>query len=222
MKKILVVCAHPDDETLGLGGTLVLHKNKKDKIFVLFLSEGESARGKSNKKIVVRKNHAKKACAILGVQKIKFLDYPDQKLDSIPLVELTKKIENVISEWKPDIVYTHYWGDINQDHRQTFEATSIAVRPLPKSSIVEFICFETPSSTEWGMKSDVFNPNYFVNIESTLKKKLQALKEYKNEIRVKPHPRSIESTKNRATYWGNSVGLNFVEAFIIVNKISGK
>ena len=131
--------------------------------------------GKKQSKILQRKKQAKKACEILGVKKIKFLNYADQKLDTIAISELSKKIENMIKQLDPDIVYTHFWNDINQDHRQVYEATSIAVRPLPKSKISQFIVFETPSSTEWSSKKKNFSPNLFINIKDGINKKYQKL-----------------------------------------------
>ena len=219
MTKILIVCAHPDDETLGMGGTIALHSKRNDDVYVLILSEGESARDKKSTKILQRKKQAESACTLLGVKKIKFLDYPDQKLDTVALSELSKQIEIVIKEWNPEVVYTHYWNDINQDHRQTYEATSIAVRPVPKSKISQFIVFETPSSTEWEGKSNNFSPNLFVDITKVIDKKINAFKKYKNEIMSYPHPRSKKSITNRASFWGNVVGKEFAESFIIVREI---
>lgn len=219
MKKILVVCAHPDDETLGMGGTIALHSERKEEVYVLILTDGEAARGKKSAKILKRKNQAKKACEILGVKKIKFLNYVDQRLDTIAISELSKKIESVVKEWDPDIVYTHFWNDINQDHRQVYEATSIAVRPLPKSKVSQFIVFETPSSTEWSSKKKSFSPNLFVNIKKVLNEKLDAFEKYKGEVMPYPHPRSKEGVMNKAKFWGNVVGMEFAEAFVIIREL---
>jgi LmbE family N-acetylglucosaminyl deacetylase len=218
MNKVLVVCAHPDDETLGVGATLALHIAKNDDVQVLIFSEGETARGKKNSKISMRQKQTHNACKILGIKKIKFLQYPDQKLDSVPISELSKQVEQVIKQYSPNIVYTHYWDDVNQDHRQVFEATSIAVRPVPKSKISKFFVFDTPSSTEWNSKNSSFTPNIFVDIKKTLPKKLKAFNQYEHEVMKYPHPRSLESIKNRAKYWGNSVGLEFAEPFILIRE----
>ncbi len=216
MKKILVVCAHPDDETLGLGGTIATHIKNGDKVYVLILTEGVSGRG-NNKNIIQRQNQARRACTILGTQNPQFLNYPDQKLDTIPLIELSKQIENEILRRKPETVYSHYWGDVNLDHKKTFEATLVAVRPTISSSIKQFVCFETPSSTEWSHVG--FCPNLFVDIEDTLKIKLKALQEYKDEIRAFPHPRSRTALISRACYWGSMVGVKHAEAFSIVREL---
>ena len=167
MEKILVVCAHPDDETLGLGGTIKLHSLNGSIVHVLNFADGESARKKSTDNIIKRQKQALKASSILGIKETEFLDYEDQKLDTIPLVELSKHIESAIKRWKPTIVYTHFWGDVNQDHRVLFDATMIATRPTPNSKINKVICYETPSSTEWG--NEKFFPNYFVDIQKVSK-----------------------------------------------------
>lgn len=222
MKKCLVVCAHPDDETLGLGGTLAIRAEKGEKVFVLIFADGQFARDKTKKGIENRQKQAKKACEILGVTDVKFLNYEDQKLDTIPLVELAGQIESVIKKWKPDTVYTHYGDDVNQDHRKLFEATLVAARPTPHSDITNLICYETPSSTEWGSVQQMFKPNLFVNIDSVLQKKIKALAQYKNEINQYPHPRSIDAIVNRARYWGSTVGTKHAEAFISLREIIGK
>lgn len=217
MERILTVCAHPDDETLGLGGTLKMHAQKGDAIFLLCFSDGQFDRDNSEKGVNERERQAKKACSILGISDYEFLRYPDQKLDSIPLTDLVKAIERIIDKFRPNILYTHFWGDMNQDHRRVFEASLIAAKPAPKSIINQFICYETPSSTEWG--NEKFSPNFFVDISDTLDKKIDALEQYKNEIEEYPHPRSQEAIKNRSSYWGTVVGKKYAEAFIIFRKI---
>jgi len=219
MKKILVVCAHPDDETLGMGATIALHSKNNDFVSVLVLADGELGRTRSLQSIAQRKNQALKASSILGVRTIDFLDYPDQTLDLVSLAEISNKILDHIKKIKPDIVYTHHWSDVNQDHRRAFEATLIAARPTPKSTIKSVICFETPSSTEWGFTNQQFVPNLFVDISSTITKKLAAFNQYKREMQPYPHPRSKESLTNRSKYWGSSVGLRYAEAFQIIREI---
>ena len=218
MDKVLVICAHPDDETLGPGGTLSLHAIKKDKVSVLIIADGETSR-ESHSKIEVRQKQAVQACSILGISDVEFLNYPDQKLDSISLLELTKKIKEKILKFNPSLIYTHYWEDLNNDHRRTFEATAVASRPFKNSKIRKILCFETPSSTEWGKNTHAFNPNHFVNICSTLKNKVKAIKQYKNEIKEFPHPRSIEGITTRAKFWGSCSGIKNAEAFIMLQNL---
>lgn len=217
MKNILVIAAHPDDETLGLGGTLALYSQKGYKISVLIFADGESSRGKNFSKISQRKMQAKKACSCLGIKNITFLDYKDQKLEENTLIDLAKPIEELIFKIKPEIVFTHFWGDANQDHKKIFQATLIATRPTPDVKINKIICYDTPSSTEWGVES--FKPNFFVKIDKVLKKKIKALECYKKEIKKYPHPRSIKSIIIRSQYWGNVVGVKHAEPFVILREI---
>ena len=216
-EKILVISAHPDDETLGLGGTILLKANQGDQVYVLIFSDGELAREKIVSSVKQRENQAKKAAKILKIKEIKFLGYHDQKLDTIPLIELARHIEKAIKEWKPTTIYTHFWGDVNQDHQVLFNATSIATRPTPKSKIKKVICYETPSSTEWSHHN--FKPNLFVNINKVLKQKISALSNYKNELGEYPHPRSKQAIIARSNYWGASVGMKNAEAFIVIRDL---
>lgn len=217
MEKILVICAHPDDETLGLGGTIKLHSLNGSKVYVLNFADGESSRKKFTNNILERQKQAIKAASILGIKETKFLDYEDQKLDTVPLVELSKQIELAIKKWNPSIVYTHFWGDVNQDHKVLFDATIIATRPTPNSKINKVICYETPSSTEWGNQN--FKPNHFINIQKVSKMKIKAFQQYRNEIKKFPHPRSKQAILIRSNYWGSSIGIENAEAFIILRDI---
>ena len=219
MKKILVVCAHPDDETLGLGGTLANYSKKGNEIMVLVLATGQFTRDDSTKGITKRKNQCKKACSILGINKIKFLEYKDQNLEFIPLTEITKKIEVEINNWKPSIIYTHFWEDANQDHRRTYEAVLVATRPTAEFFVNKVICFETPSSTDWAKNNSYFNPNLFVDISDVVNKKIKAFSQYKNEIQKYPASRSKESLLTRAQYWGSKIGVNAAESFVILREI---
>ena len=218
MGKILVVCAHPDDETLGLGGTIARYSKEND-VFIQIFTDGQFGRDVSTRGIKERQNNAKKACSILGVKEVEFLNYTDERLDTIPMVEVACKIESAIKRWKPNTVFTHYWGDVNQDHKRVFEATLIAARPSPSSKIKHVICYETPSSTEWGHGSVKFSPNLFINIDTVLHKKIKALKMYGNEISDYPHPRSKDSIISRARYWGSTVGVRHAEAFVTIRDI---
>lgn len=216
MESILVLGAHPDDETLGLGGTIVKHAKKRTKIFALIFADGESARS-TVKNVRTRRQQAQKAASILGISEIKFLEYRDQLLDTIPALELAKQVEKAIKIWNPATIYTHFWGDVNQDHRKVFEASLIACRPTSQSRVTDLICYETPSSTEWGSQS--FEPNFFVNIEDTIDKKIEAFRKYAGELKKFPHPRSVESILTRSKYWGSRIGVNNAEAFQIVRRI---
>ena len=233
--KILIIVAHPDDEVLGMGGTIAKHSKNGDDVTVAYLTTGITARRSSDyrnsssydlSKNNIQKNkkqisqlqvNAKESSKILGVKKTIFYDYPDNELDSIPLVKIVKTIEEIISKEKPDMVYTSHSKDLNIDHRITCKATLIACKST-SFLIKEILCFEIYSSTEWTFSYD-FKPNYFVDIEKELNKKMNAMKKYKNEIRKFPHPRSLENIKNSAKRWGTVCGFNAAEAFQIAHKI---
>jgi len=229
---ILVVCAHPDDETIGMGGALK-KLSKSHKIKVVFLSEGITARRKSGyvnspqydvtqeemkkmkKEVEVRKKHAKKALKILGVQEVRFLDLPNQELDQIPLLKIIKEIEKEVHETKASIIFTHHYNDLNLDHRVAYEATITAARPIPDSKVSSIISFEIPAATDW-RKPYKFNPNLYIDISSQLTAKINALKAYQYEFRKPPHPRSKEITDAVAKRWGSLSGFKAAEAFEII------
>ena len=229
---ILVVCAHPDDETIGMGGTL--KKLSKDHIVtVLFVSEGITARRKSgfvnnpvydvsdeemekmNAEIEIRKDHAREALKILGINKMRFLDLPNQELDQIPLLKIIKEIEKEIFETKANLIFTHHHNDLNLDHRVAYEATITAARPIPGSQVTSIISFEIPAATDW-RKPYKFNPNLYIEISSQLTAKINALKAYEYEFRKPPHPRSKEMTEAVAKRWGSLSGYKAAEAFEII------
>lgn len=214
-KNILVISAHPDDELLGVGGTLKKHIMDGDEVNVLIFCEAETMRYKGKNVNLIEM--AKRASKILGYNLLAPLNFPDQHLDKFSLVEIIKPIEEIIEKVKPSIVYTHFYGDINRDHRILAEATSVAIRPF-KNNVNCFIGYENPSSTEWQIPYQ-FSPNYFVDITDTIEFKLKAMECYESETLNFPHPRSIESLKARAKYWGAFSGFNFAEAFIIYKKL---
>ena len=222
-EKILIVAAHPDDEMLGCGGTIAKLSKKNCNIYVVFFTDGVSARGKINSKAAdKKKKNSLKALKILGVRKAKFLKYPDNALDKVPLITLTKEIEEIIKKFKPKTIFTHSNVDLNIDHEIISRAVITATRPKPNFFVKKIFLFETLSSTEWNFnyKKKSFNPNFFVDISNDIKKKLRAAKEYKKEISSWPNPRSIDGIKNLAKYRGQSVGVKYAEAFYLLRQIS--
>ena len=178
-------------------------------------------RNKREEKIRELKEQTEDANKILGVKKIHAFDFPDNRFDTVPLLDIIKTIEEIKEALKPDIVFTHHYGDLNIDHQITFKAVMAACRPTKDESVKEIYSFEIPSSTEWNAPSSLtyFMPDYFVDISKTIKLKVRAMKEYKCEIREYPHPRSIESIEIKAKQRGIQVGLEAAEAFEVIRLI---
>mgnify|MGYP001347914568 CR=1 FL=1 len=221
-KNILVVAAHPDDEVLGCGGTLYKLRKKGAKITTLFLSDGESSRKKPkiSKLIQDRKKQAFKAGKIIGIKKIIFGDFPDNSMDSIPILKVIQFIERQIKIIKPDTVFTHFESDLNVDHQIASKSVITACRPMRNQTVKTILFFEILSSSEWNIssKNKSFKPNYFVDITKSINFKIQALKCYKKEMKKWPHPRSLKGIKTLAEWRGASSGYKAAEAFILGRK----
>ena len=214
MDTILVIAAHPDDEVLGCGGTMARLALEGNNVFTLILGEGVTSRdrkrdlAKRENEIAELKKQAENANRILGVKKVYTFDFPDNRFDTVPLLDIIKTIEEIKEALKPDIVFTHHYGDLNIDHQITFKAVMAACRPTKDESVKEIYSFEIPSSTEWSGPSTLtyFMPDYFVDVSKSLKVKINALKEYKTELGDFPHPRSltavgIEGMQGGGTGW---------------------
>jgi LmbE family N-acetylglucosaminyl deacetylase len=219
--KILIIGAHPDDEILGCGGTIARLVNEGNEAYTLILGEGITSRDekrdtkKREKEIKELKKQIIKANEIIGIKKVITFDFPDNRFDSIPLLEIIKKIEKIKKQIKPDIIFTHYQNDLNVDHRKTYEAVITGTRPMVNETVKTIYSFEVLSSTEWKFPT-TFNPNVFFDISKTINKKVEAMKHYKNELRSFSHPRSIETIDINAKMWGVKNGLKYAEAFYLV------
>ena len=212
--KVLVVAAHSDDEVLGCGGTLMRHLSQGDEVRIIFLTNGVGGRG-SNEGADVRKLACKNVMNVLGVSSFQQFDFPDNQLDTVPLLEIVQKVEQTVFSFKPDIIYTHYAEDLNIDHRICSAAVSTACRPLPISLHREIFGFEINSSTEWST-FNVFKPSHHVNIEGFLDQKIKLMGMYENEIRDFPHPRSCEAIRALAKWRGATAGFFAAEAFTVM------
>lgn len=215
MSNVLVIAAHPDDELLGCEGTIALHVDNGDKVTVVIACEGESLRY-GDKGVGLNKN-IYSAAEILGIEDIRLLEFPDQQLDKFTLTEIISPLEKIVGEIKPEIVYCQYGGDINRDHKILFEAASVALRPI-LDYVEGFYAFYTVSSTEWGYPR-TFIPDTWVDITSTLDKKLEAFSHYKSEIKEFPHPRSIEALKYSAHFFGSQCCINSAEVFMTIRRV---
>ncbi|MDW2402510.1 PIG-L deacetylase family protein [Vibrio sp. 1262-1] len=215
--RVLVVAAHADDETLGCGGTIAKHVANGDHVTIVFMTDGVSSRVASKgEESEERASASQQAMDVLGVKDIRQLSFPDNKMDSVPLLEIVQAIEPVINDGQPDTVYTHFAHDLNVDHRVTHSAVMTACRPQSWSSVKKILSFEVLSSTEWNSPSQPsFQPQYIVDISDYWSKKINALKCYQEEMRAHPHSRSYECVEALATLRGATNGLKKAEAFYV-------
>jgi N-acetylglucosamine malate deacetylase 1 len=215
MKTVLVVAAHADDEALGCGGTIARHVEEGDTVHLVLMADGVHSRRESSEVDLARRVEAsKRAQSILGISFSQSLELPDNKMDSVPLLEIVQKLEPIVEEIQPSVVYTHHHGDLNIDHRLTHAAVMTACRPVPGSSVREIYGFEVLSSTEWAtQKGSPFLPDYFVDITQQLRTKLGALEAYAEEMRKPPHSRSMAHAEVLAHHRGYSIGVDAAEAF---------
>lgn len=213
-KRVLVVAAHPDDELLGCGGTVALHTQAKDHVTSVIMCEGESLRYGED---VGQRSDMLRAARTLGVEDVRTLQFPDQRLDTITLTEIIAPLEKIVREVQPQIVYCQYGGDINVDHQLLFKALMVATRPT-EPFIQAIYAFDTASSTEWAFPR-TFIPDTWIDISATLNIKLEAMACYRSELRAYPHPRSIEGLRNRALAWGNQCCLEAAEVFMTVRRV---
>ena len=214
-KNVLVVAAHSDDEALGCGGTLARHAADGDQVSALFMTDGVGARGSDDQAGQERNQACNKAAEILGIKNIHTRDFPDNRMDSIDLLDIVQAVESVVNAEQPDVIYTHHGGDLNIDHQLTYRAVMTACRPQPGFPVREILCFETVSSTEWTADPMIFTPSLFVDITNTLDQKISALKAYEAEMRPFPHTRSYEAVEALARSRGTSIGVPAAEAFSV-------
>jgi len=222
-KRVLVVAAHPDDEVLGVGGTIIRHAQAGDTVRILLMAEGLTSRTDQRDVTGLQREldelhkKAQKVAHTLGAESIKLAKFPDNRMDSVELLDVVKFIEKEIEAFHPEIVYTHHAGDVNIDHLQTHNAVVTACRSLPGNTVNELYFFETPSSTEWQMQTSdkAFLPAVYVDISSAFDQKIKALELYDSEMRDYPHPRSYKAVEILARYRGYAVGIELAEAFSV-------
>ena len=222
---VLVVAAHPDDEVLGCGATIARLSQQGDAVVVVILGEGVTSRyddrGDADPMSLSRLHEQVHAVgAILGVQDVRIFDFPDNRFDTVPLLDIIKLIERLIGETKPEVIYTHHGGDLNIDHVILNRAVLTASRPMSGNSIRDVYAFEVPSSTEWAFQSfAAFSPNVFVDVNETIELKIRAMEVYDSEARRFPHPRSAEALRAISRRWGSVAGLGSAEAFQMIRSV---
>jgi len=218
---VAVIVAHPDDEVLLAGGAIANHADAGESVRVLILSTGATARPGDQDAMVERlRRQALEAGKILGASSVKFGEFPDNRMDTVALLDIVRAVEGFLSEAPSDLVYTHHSGDLNIDHRIVHQAVVTAVRPLPGQTVAEILAGETNSATEWAGPGFVsFQPTDFFDIGATLERKVRALECYESELRQWPHPRSADGVRALARWRGCQVGIDAAEAFMQVRRI---
>lgn len=224
--KVLVVAAHPDDEVLGCGATAARLAEEGQDVHFAILGEGITSRhgqgsDADENQMVSLHQHAHAAAEKVGAKSLELYNLPDNRLDTVPLLEVVKIVEDLIERLRPEIIYTHHAGDLNVDHGVVHRAVLTATRPVTGQTVREIYAFEVPSSTEWAFQQlqPSFRPNVFVDVARTLELKIAAMECYKSEARKFPHPRSPEALRALAVRWGSVVGCAAAEAFELVRSI---
>ncbi len=223
MERVLVVAAHSDDETLGCGGAIRKHREVGDAVFALSLTDGVSSRTSvDSNSSTQRLQAAHEAASVLGFDWVTHGDFPDNAMDSVPILTIIQFIEEHARTVQPTLIYTHHCGDLNIDHRMTNQAVLAAFRPQPQKTVQEVRAFEVPSSTEWsfGQITTPFMADLYVDITNQWDAKELALNAYASEMRPAPHTRSIEAIRARATLRGAEVGVKMAEGFQTIWRVA--
>lgn len=217
-KTVLIVAAHADDEALGCGGTIARHVAEGDTVHAVFLADGVSSRkGVVAPELEQRLAATEQARQVLGIATTTFLGLPDNRLDSLPLIEIIQPLEGLMRQINPQVIYTHHYGDLNVDHRIAQQAVMTACRSIPGSAVKEIYAFEVMSSTEWSSVGLMpFLPNMFIDISDFLAVKMHALASYALEMRPAPHSRSPEHVIALARHRGHCLGVESAEAFMVL------
>lgn len=225
-RRVLTIAAHPDDEILGCGATMAAHAARGDSVSILILGEGLTSRAPTRDAadragIPGLQRDAHRAAAAIGVSDVTLLDFPDNRFDSVALLDVVKAVEQARDRVRPDVVYVHHWGDLNIDHRVTFDAVMAAFRPLPEAGPVAVYAYEVPSATGWAGPSPAmtFIPSHYVSIGAALDRKIEAMEHYESERRTWPHPRAPDALRAWARYRGTQVGVDAAEAFVTVRTV---
>ena len=218
--KILVIAPHPDDEVLGCGGIMAKYAKEGHEVYVAVVTKGTEPLF-SAEEDKIDKEHCLNAHKLLGVKKTFFLDLPAAMLDSVPRYKLNGEIAKVVNEILPDEIYIPHIGDMHFDHKLINEACMVAVRPRGEKYVKRVYAYETLSETEWDIPNttNFFMPNVYVDISDYIDKKIEAMKEYKEQIMECPSPRSVEGIKSLAMTRGMTVNKKYAESFMLIREI---
>jgi N-acetylglucosamine malate deacetylase 1 len=221
MKKIIVIAAHPDDEILGAGGTLLKHKHNGDLLSWLIVTKVSEEHGFSKQRVLTRQNEIEKVKKMAGFSSIYQLNYPTMSLNSESVNKMIPEISSIFLEFEPEIIYVMNRSDAHSDHRYTFDAVVACTKSFRYPFIKKVLMYECISETEFAppLPEKAFIPNYFVDISDFFDKKIEIMQVYESEMGEHPFPRSIENIKSLAVFRGASVGVKYAESFQIVKII---
>jgi len=221
MKKVLVVAVHPDDETLGCGGTLLRHKDNGDQTHWLILTTMTAEAGFSAGAIERRDLEIQQVAGQYGFQDRFSLGLPTTSLDRVPFNSLVSKIAKVFHTVKPQVIYLPFKGDVHTDHKIAFEAAFSCLKSFRAPFVERVLMMETPSETEFAppLGESVFCPNVFVDISAYMEAKTDIMGIYTSEVETAPSPRSFNTLKALATYRGATCGKRYAEAFMLLKEI---
>lgn len=219
--KILAISPHPDDETLGCGGTILKHTDIGDKIYWLIITNIDVKNGWDENAVKKRQKEIETVAGMYGFEKTFKLDYPAAKLDTIPVQEIIKSISEVILEIEPEIIYLPNRSDVHTDHQITFKTAYSCTKNFRYPFIRKILMYETSSETEFApaLPENAFIPNIFVDITNYFEKKLEIFKIYKLEVMKEPLPRSLKVIEAFDKYRGSRIGKKYAEAFVLLKEI---
>jgi LmbE family N-acetylglucosaminyl deacetylase len=222
----LVIAAHPDDEVLGCGGTIARLAADGQPVHIAILGEGMTSRSDQREHadaaaVSALAEASRNVASHLGAKGVSAFGLPDNRFDTVPLLEVVKIIETLVREINPTAIYTQHGGDLNVDHAVTFRATLTATRPLAGTNVRAVYAYEVASSTEWafGQFDPPFRPQRYVDITATMDRKIEAMQMYESEARAAPHPRSPDALRALATRRGSEAGLLAAEAFAVIREL---
>jgi len=217
MNNVLVVAVHPDDETLGCGGTLLKYKDNNDKINWLICTDIH----KDNPNYKKRQNEIKKIQELYDFDSVHKLEFETTKVDEHTMSEIINRISDIINKVKPNIIYIPFKNDVHSDHRKIFEATYSCTKSFRYPFIKKIYMMETLSETEFACsQGENFIPNVFNDISTYFSKKLEIMKIYQSELSEHPFPRSLETIEAIAKFRGSTSNCKYAESFVLIKEIS--
>lgn len=220
--RVLIFAPHPDDEVIGVGGTIAKRVNTGDEVYVCVVTKGQEPMFKKEF-IEQGRKECREADAKLGVTETIFLDFPAVMLETVPRHELNGKISDLIQSLKPEEIFIPHRGDMQLDHQIVGDSVMVAVRPRGEYYPKRVYAYETLSETGWNIPNAIneFIPNVYEDISDTIEQKLSAMRLFQSQLAEFPNARSIGAIEALARFRGATVTVNAAEAFTLVREIKG-